>query len=137
MGPKKTAGKVCCRGCCCDCGGAMDDKDIQLAKVVELFTKFAKDGWRLSLLPWWVGSWLDHQVTAETESHPIFSSIRTVFFFFFFPMDFPRFFHKPSSHWASPLVSWRFSKPHRFPGMVPTASRQSLSSWGPKRCPPL
>ena len=45
----------------------MDDKDIQLAKVVELFTKFSKDGWRLSLvLPWWVGSWLDHQVTAET-----------------------------------------------------------------------
>ena len=27
--------------------GAMDDKDIQLAKVVELFTKFSKDGWRL------------------------------------------------------------------------------------------
>ena len=28
--------------------GAMDDKDMQLAKVVELFTKFSKDGWRLS-----------------------------------------------------------------------------------------
>lgn len=27
-----------------DRGGAMDDKDMQLAKVVELFTKFSKDG---------------------------------------------------------------------------------------------
>jgi len=48
-----------------DRGGAMDDKDMQLAKVVELFTKFSKDGWRLSegavpcfraaVLSWWVG----------------------------------------------------------------------------------